>query len=235
MNGLNMKKQILEEKVYYYEDCINRFEELMKIIDELDEMEKSDGISSWLDWTASNDKNFIYGLTKTYDLNTINNMQEPYKSKMLFVYNTIFDSFYNVCKDYAASVGDTDEPNLFPVFNIKKYNVGVGMGSHFDQNDGDVTLRYSFNIYLNDDFKGGEVSFTLSEYKEANMHPSPDLDYEIAVKEKSIDFGVKPKAGSIIIFPSAAPYYHTAHLVKSNFKYMIPGHWIHNNMEMKKR
>lgn len=229
-----MKKQILEEKVYYYEDCIKDFDNLMKTIDELDAMEKEDGISSWLDWTASNDKNFIYGLTKTYDLNAINSMQEPYKSKMLFVYNTIFDSFYDVCKDYAASIGDPDEPNLFPVFNIKKYNVGVGMGSHFDQNDGDITLRYSFNIYLNDDFEGGEVSFTLSEYKEVRMQPSPDLDYEVALKENSVDFGVKPKAGSIIIFPSAAPYYHTAHLVKSNFKYMIPGHWIHNNMEIRK-
>jgi hypothetical protein len=229
-----MKKHILEEKVYYYEDCIKDFDNLMKTIDELDAMEKAEGISSWLDWTASNDKNFIYGLTKTYDLNAINSMQEPYKSKMLFVYNTIFDSFYDVCKDYAASVGDTDEPNLFPVFNIKKYNVGVGMGSHFDQNDGDVTLRYSFNIYLNDDFEGGEVSFTLSEYKEVGMQPSPDLDYDVALKENSVDFGVKPKAGSIIIFPSAAPYYHTAHLVKSNFKYMIPGHWIHNDMEIRK-
>jgi hypothetical protein len=188
-----MKKQILEQKVYYYEDCIKDFDNLMKTIDELDEMEKSEKISSWLDWTASNDKTFIYGLTKTYDLNQIKNMKEPYKSKMLFVYNTIFDSFYEVCKDYAIAMGDLDEPNLFPVFNIKKYNAGVGMGSHFDQNDGDITLRYSFNIYLNDDFDGGEVSFTLSEYKEVGMQPSPDLDYDIALKNNSIDFAVKPK------------------------------------------
>ncbi len=230
-----MKKTILEEKVYYYEDCIKNFEELMKTIDELDEMEKSDGISSWTNWTASNDKNFIYGLTKTYDLSQITAMQEPYKSKMLYVYNTIYDSFYEVCKDYAASMGDTEEPNLFPVFNIKKYRPGVGMGAHFDQNDGDVTLRYSFNIYLNDDYQGGEVSFTLSDYENRHNIVSPELDYDIAIKGNTIDFAVKPKAGSIVIFPSAAPYYHTAHLVKTNFKYMIPGHWIHNNMEMRKR
>jgi hypothetical protein len=115
-----MKKQILEEKVYYYEDCIKNFEELMKTIDELDAMEKSEGISSWKDWTASNDKSFIYGLTKTYDLGQITVMEEPYKSKMLYVYNTIYDSFYEVCKDYAAAMGDLEEPNLFPVFNIKK-------------------------------------------------------------------------------------------------------------------
>jgi hypothetical protein len=132
-------------------------------------------------------------------------------------------------------MGDTEEPNLFPVFNIKKYRSGVGMGSHFDQNDGDITLRYSFNIYLNDDYEGGEVSFTLSDYNNKNNVKSPELDYDIAAKGDTIDFAVKPKAGSIVIFPSAAPYYHTAHLVKTNFKYMIPGHWIHNNMEMRKR
>jgi hypothetical protein len=230
-----MKKTILEEKVYYYEDCINDFENLMKTIDQLDTMEKSDGISSWTDWTASNDKSFIYGLTKTYDLSQITAMEEPYKSKMLYVYNTIYNSFYEVCKDYAAAIGDPEEPNLFPVFNIKKYRSGVGMGAHFDQNDGDVTLRYSFNIYLNDDYEGGEVSFTLSDYKNKNNIKSPELDYDLAIKGNTIDFAVKPKAGSIVIFPSAEPYYHTAHLVKTNFKYMIPGHWIHNNMEMRKR
>ena len=226
-----MNKQIFDEKVYYYEDSIKDFDQLMKTIDDLDKMEEKDNISSWLDWTASNDKEFIYGKTKTYDLNQINNMSEPYKNKMLYVYNTIFDSFYAVCKDYAKSLGDNDEPRLFPTFNIKKYNPGMGMGSHFDQNDGDITLRYSFNIYLNDDYEGGELSFKMSDY---SNKPSTDLDHEVAKNNKSFDFSIKPKAGSIVIFPSAAPYYHTAHLLKSGFKYMIPGHWIHNNMDIKK-
>ena len=51
-------------------------------------------------------------------------------------------------------------------------------------------------------------------------------------RDKMCYFGIKPKAGSVIIFPSSAPYHHTAHLVKSGFKYMVPGHWIHNNMEL---
>ena len=109
-------------------------------------------------------------------------------------------------------------------------NPGMGMGSHFDQNDGDITLRYSFNIYLNDDYEGGELSFKMSDY---SNKPSTDLDHEVAKNNKSFDFSIKPKAGSIVIFPSAAPYYHTAHLLKSGFKYMIPGHWIHNDMPMR--
>jgi hypothetical protein len=72
----------------------------------------------------------------------------------------------------------------------------------------------------------------LSDYKNIGEFPSPDLDYDVAVAKNEIDFGLKPKAGSIIIFPSSAPYHHTAHIVKTGFKYMVPSHWIHNNMEL---
>ena len=229
-----MNKKILEEKVYYYEDGVKNFEELMKTIDELDKLEEESGVSSWFDWTASNDKDFIYGSTKTYDIASINNLEEPYKSKMAFVYNTIQDSFYDVSKDYAEALGDYDEPRLFPTFNIKKYKEGTSMGAHYDQLDGDKTLRYSLVMYLNDDFEGGEISFTMSDYDGIINKTTPHPDYDHPENKDLMDFSVKPKAGSVIIFPSSAPYHHTAHLVKSKFKYMVPGHWIHNNMELHK-
>jgi hypothetical protein len=87
-------------------------------------------------------------------------------------------------------------------------------------------------MYLNDDFDGGEISFALSDYEDVKKVASPDLDYDIAVDKNQIQIGLKPKAGSVIIFPSSAPYYHTAHVVKTNFKYMVPGHWIHNDMPL---
>jgi len=228
-----MEKVILGPKVYYYESGVKDFDQLMKTLEEVTQIESEKGIPSWLDWTASNDKKFIYGVTKAFSPNEFLSMDEPYKSKMSFIYNTVQESFYNVCKDYAEDHKDFDEPNLFPVFNIKKYNTGMGMGPHFDQLDGDKTLRYSLVMYLNDDCEGGEISFKIADYDGILKEKSPDLDYDVAVKEKSIDFGIKPKAGSIIIFPSSAPYHHVAHTVKSGYKYMVPGHWIHNNMQMK--
>lgn len=225
-----MKKNILEEKVYYYEDAIDDLDVLMLTLEELTSLDKENNKETWLPWTASNDKNFIYGKTKSFDMSQIQNFDGLYKEKMVFVYNTIMKSLYNVCKDYAESQGDNDEPNLFPTFNIKIYNTGIGMGSHFDQLDGDKTLRYSLVMYLNDDCEGGEISFTLSDYDGILRKQTPKLDYEEALKDNSIDFGIKPKRGSVIIFPSSAPYHHTAHLVKTGVKYMVPGHWIHNNM-----
>jgi hypothetical protein len=227
-----MNKKILEEKVYYYPDGVRDFKKLMDAINEVDSIELEQGSSLWLDWTASNNKEMIYGVTKAFDLNQINNLQEPIKSKMAFIYSTIMSSFDDVCRDYALAIGDPDEPRLFPVFNIKKYKSGTGMGSHYDQLDGDKTLRYSLVMYLNDDFEGGEISFLLSPYEDVNSVPYPSLDYDVALANNEIAFGVKPKAGSVIIFPSSAPYYHTAHLVKTGFKYMVPSHWIHNNMDM---
>jgi hypothetical protein len=228
-----MKKHVLNEMVHYYEDAVNNFDDVMKAIQELNDLGPTDTIPLWEDWTASNDKTFIYGETQSFDLNQIRNMDEPYRTKSEFIYLNIMQSLYDVCRDYAKSVGDMDEPRLFPVFNIKKYNTGVGMGAHYDQLDGDKTLRYSLVMYLNDDCEGGEISFKLSDYEDHNKVISPDLDYSVAVNNNQIDFGVKPKAGSVIIFPSSAPYYHIAHRVKSGVKYMVPSHWIHNNMDMR--
>lgn len=226
-----MIKTILHDKVYYYEDAVKNFNEVMSSLSELEDVYKNDGKKMWETWTASNDKDHIYGDTMSFNVDFINTLDDLYKDKMLFIYKNIMDSFYSVSKDYAESIGDYETPNLFPTFNIKKYYTGTYMGSHFDQLDGDKTLRYSLVMYLNDDFKGGEISFSLKDYENNDTEIKPNEDYEDELNRKIIDFGIKPKAGSIIIFPSSAPYYHTAHLVKSKFKYMVPSHWIHNNME----
>ena len=222
-----MDKEILEEKVYYYTDAIEDFNNFQKVLKELELLESNEGlnVNLWKDWTSSNDKDFIYGATKTFDINAINRLDGEVAEKSKYIYDAIMTTMYNVCKDYASSLGDFDEPRLFPTFNIKKYNTGMGMGAHFDQLDGDQTLRYSLVMYLNDDCDGGEISFQLKDYDGGwtssdgwvRGAPHVDLDYDIAVADKAIDFGVKPKANSVIIFPAYAPYFHTAHTVKSGF------------------
>lgn len=237
-----MQKEILGEKVYYYTDVIEDYDLFMKTMEELDSEDLSNNVNVWNTWTSSNDKDFIYGETKTFSLDMISKLESPVKEKMQHIYDCVNKAFYDVSKDYAVSLGDFDEPRLFPTFNIKKYYSGMGMGAHFDQLDGDKTLRYSLVMYLNDDCDGGEISFQLKDYSGGwtsssgwvEGAPHVDLDYDLAVKNKSIDFGVKPKANSIVIFPATAPYFHTAHTVKKGFKYMIPGHWIHNDMEFNK-
>lgn len=237
-----MNKEILNEKVYYYTDAIDNFDVFMKTLNELNSMEtfEDSDINLWKNWTSSNDINFIYGQTKRFDIGAIQSLKNEVGEKSEYIYNAVMTTFYNICKDYATSLGDYDEPKLFPTFNIKKYYTGMAMGAHFDQLDGDKTLRYSLVMYLNDDCEGGEISFQLKDYDGGwtstegwvRGAPAVDLDYDIAIKNKSIDFGIKPKANSVIIFPASAPYFHTAHTVKSGVKYMVPGHWIHNDMDL---
>lgn len=226
-----MKKQILEENVYYYEDGVQDFDKLMETLKELEALESANGLISWDDWMSCSGQEYHYGDNKSFDPEEIEKLEEPYKTLKSFIHQTLMNSFIAVCKDYASDKGDNDEPRLFPVLNIKRYHPGTFMGSHFDQLEGDKTLRYSLVMYLNDDHEGGEISFKLSDY-EGLLQGSSHEDYEEAIKTGSIDFGIKPKAGSVIIFPSSAPYHHTAHVIKSGYKYMVPSHWIHNNMEM---
>jgi hypothetical protein len=237
-----MNVQKLDPNVYYYTKVIEDFETFQKTLKELDTLESDidSNVNVWNKWTASNDKNFIYGETKTFDINAINRIENEVGVKSKYIYDVVMKALTDVCKEYALAIGDPDEPRLFPTFNIKKYNTGIGMGAHFDQLDGDQTLRYSLVMYLNDDCEGGELSFQLKDYDGGwnsadgwvSGAPHVDLDYEIAKKDQSIDFGVKPESNSVIIFPAKAPYFHTAHTVKSGAKYMVPGHWIHNHMEM---
>jgi hypothetical protein len=238
-----MNKEMLDPNVYYYTDAIEDFGNFQKVLKDLDSLEQNTDfdVNVWKVWTSSNDKDFIYGETKTFDSNAISRVGGEVAEKSKYVYDAIMTTMYNVCKDYATSLGDFDEPRLFPTFNIKKYNTGMGMGAHFDQLDGDKTLRYSLVMYLNDDCEGGEISFQLKDYDggwtsadgfSKGSAPAVDLDYDISVVNKAIDFGLKPKANSVVIFPAYAPYFHTAHTVKSGFKYMVPGHWIHNNMDL---
>jgi hypothetical protein len=240
-----MNKEVLDPKVYYYTDAIDNFDKFQSTLKELESFESNSetGVNVWNTWTASNDKDFIYGETKTFDINAINKLEGELKEKGKYIYDSVMTTMYDVCKDYATSLGDFDEPRLFPTFNIKKYNTGMGMGAHFDQLDGDKTLRYSLVMYLNDDCEGGEISFQLKDYDggwtssdgfSKGSAPAVDLDYDISVANGAIDFGLKPKANSVIIFPAFPPYFHTAHVVKSGFKYMVPGHWIHNGMDLNK-
>jgi len=107
------------------------------------------------------------------------------------------------------------------------------MGAHYDQQEGDKRLKYSMVMYLNDDYEGGEISFTIKSPDAPIIEGKPSEDFEVAsqMNKELLTVAVKPKAGSIIIFPSSPPYHHTAHLVKSGFKYMVPSHWMFQNID----
>jgi hypothetical protein len=210
-----LKKEILEEKVYYYTDVIENPEDLIKELEQ---------ISEWGEWAACSGKHYVYGTDKTI----IPSSGTPFDGAAVNdkIYNIINDAFQAVARDYAEAQGNFDDPKLFAAMPVKKYMAGTSMGAHYDQQEGDERLKYSLVMYLNDDYEGGEISFTIRDPNGVITGGTPDADFDLSPKD-SYTFAVNPKAGSVIIFPPSPPYHHTAHLVKSGFKYMVPQHWIH--------
>lgn len=86
-------------------------------------------------------------------------------------------------------------------FNILKYEVGGHFGSHYDSYPR-INRCISGLIYLNDDYEGGEIEFVYFNLK------------------------IKPKAGTVILFPPNYPYRHIAHPVTSGTKYSVAT-WYH--------
>jgi hypothetical protein len=209
-----MEREILEEKVYYYTNVI---EDPKRLVDAIE----NDNKDPWGEWMACSGMEYVYGTDKSIS------PADPSDEKNTYIYSTLQKAFDDVARDYAKAQGITEEPKLFPMYPIKKYMAGTFMGAHFDQQEGDERLKVSFVMYLNDDYEGGELSFTIASPEGVLTQPSPESDFAEAEKNGNYTFAIKPKAGSMIVFPPSPPYHHTAHLVKSGYKYMVPQHWIH--------
>jgi predicted 2-oxoglutarate/Fe(II)-dependent dioxygenase YbiX len=86
--------------------------------------------------------------------------------------------------------------------NLLQYTETQKFNSHYD-GDSSSKRMISPILYLNDDYIGGEIEF--------------------------VNFGIKikPKPGSLIVFPSNYAYRHIAHPVTSGTKYAIVT-WVHD-------
>lgn len=188
----------LEENIYYYENVIHETDLLIESINNLDFKKDSYSlISEWKNWYASN-KEYQYGQKKTISYDTPSNNIQINKECYKIIYkikNAIDDTTYN----YALNTNNLDRLNISDDFVINKYFTNTYMGSHVDsEND---NMLFSIVVYLNDNYKGGEIKFPQHNIK------------------------IKPAAGSVIIFPSKNPYYHEPLPVTQGEKYMCPGFW----------
>ena len=102
--------------------------------------------------------------------------------------------------DYAANILKENETEI----GIYKYFEGQSMGPHVDYNEDNNYLEYTIVVYLNDDYEGGELYFN------------------------EFDITLKPKAGSIVMYPSTFPYTHESLKVIKGRKCLITHHWRNN-------
>jgi hypothetical protein len=206
--------------IVYFENVISYPEKLLNIIEELDANSKShSGIPKWNSWGASNDDNYGYGIQKFIDTSkrNLNSDDDLLNKQVLYVVNSLIMAPEMCAKRYAEimrrdvsniqKVDSTPEQIKMGLDYIKvaKYDTGKGMGPHCDAEDPSGTgenLKYSLVCYLNDDYEGGEIYF------------------------KNQDIKIKPKAGSLVLFPSVHPYLHESLPVTKGNKIMFTTHWM---------
>jgi predicted 2-oxoglutarate/Fe(II)-dependent dioxygenase YbiX len=188
------------DKIHYYEDVISDPEYLINLIERSDEfLTEQSGIPKWSKWSASGDTEYVFGYQKRFT----NSVDIDANSDVRRINNILKDAILTASNDY-ANVHSTDIGSLMPL-SISKYSTGKSMGPHVDDYGNGDDPNISVVLYLNDNYEGGEIYF----------------------KEQNIK--IKPKAGSIVIFPSVEPYYHESLPVISGIKYMCPGFWRKTN------
>jgi predicted 2-oxoglutarate/Fe(II)-dependent dioxygenase YbiX len=115
------------------------------------------------------------------------------------------DAINRVQNEIEMFFGRALEDN-FP--GIRRWDVGEFQPLHADGEDPEghpneaFIVDYGAVIYLNDDYQGGEIYFP----------------------EHNIDF--KPKAGTLVFFPSNNMYVHGVREIKSGIRYTAPSFWI---------
>ena len=116
--------------------------------------------------------------------------------------NEFFLSVLSATQWYVKEYGINESIEHAESYNLLRYQTGEEYKAHYDGHSR-MNRAISPILYLNDDYEGGEIEF--------------------------VHFGlkVKPKAGSLFIFPSTYPYSHIAHPVTDGTKYAIVT-WLHD-------
>lgn len=184
---------IYNNQILYAENILCESLDLIELIENTDKLMKSnEAISKWSTWKASGENIFIFGEKKQSDKTYLNQSQDDVK----YIYNKIYYSINQAFELYKNNI----EKNIgkFNEFGVAKYSTGSRMGKHVDVDP----LRENFKetvsgiLYLNDNYIGGEIYFENQE------------------------LFIKPKSGSMVIFPSVPPFFHESKTIEKGIKYI---------------
>ena len=196
----------LEDNIVYFKGVIPNYQEII----DLAEKTSTPAVTAWETWYANGSKS-EYGEIKNLKRKEIKNITDlKEKNNSLFVIDSLTDKMiecsqkyaeiFNIDKqelDFAASVIKNEQTTI----GLYKYFEDAHMGPHVDFNDENDYLAYTIVVYLNDNYEGGELYFN------------------------DFDIKVKPQAGSIMMYPSFAPYTHESLKIQKGRKMLITHHW----------
>jgi predicted 2-oxoglutarate/Fe(II)-dependent dioxygenase YbiX len=184
--------------IYEYE---NIWEDSKKIIAELEkEVSKQDNLFSFIpaDTIDGGGQANKIRTNAHLGLSVVAQQNEWFRQLNNRFYQTLIPTVEHYRRNYMDNI-----PDLFhEPYNLLKYKAGTEYKAHYD---GDTATRRALSpiLYLNDDYTGGELEF--------------------------VHFGlkIKPKSGTLYLFPASFPYAHIAHPVQTGTKYAIVT-WLHD-------
>ncbi len=195
----------------YYKNIINNPSEIIKNIEDLESKREqsqgyfSDSVKPWIAWDYDHGKNektvFCWQkfIPKPEDINKT----DLFYDEQLAISESLFGSLelglnhYFKLYPYAQKNIKSREKTM----HVLKYKESGHLPAHSDHGISSRVL--SALLYLNDDYEGGEITFP------------------------HIGFSQKPKAGSLIFFPSNFVFVHEVNAVTSGTRYALPN-WYHN-------
>lgn len=192
----------LHHQILYWKNVINFPNDFVNFIEKLDLNELSyEIIPKWTEWIASNNNSVKYGYVKNIFIDPRKKIlgTNDVEKKSLYIINTLLMAqeicFERYIKRQGLNINDYYIDS--GILQVKKYNSGQYMGPHCDNYDGHSNLAFSMVTYLNDDYKGGEISF-----------PNHNIT-------------LKPEAGSSIMFPATDPFVHQVFTIESGIRYVM--------------
>lgn len=207
--------EILYDNIVYFEGVVPEVDSVIEKIENL----SSKAVTAWEPWYASSDTNaHVYGEVKFMSKHLLDAESDPQiKQDSEYVISTLVASMEDCAREY-AKIYDIDNDLLdYAVhalnmpgtkYGINKYYENMYMGPHVDWNEFNSDITYTIVVYLNDDYEEGELFFVNPE----------------------INLKIKPKKGSIVMFPSVEPYLHQSCNIPKGRKMLITHHWKNDSI-----
>lgn len=202
--------EILDLGLVYYTNVIENPEVLIDQIENLDkdykEKEyKNTSVKPWTPWTYGDEDNKLMFCWQKFipqidDIKTT----DAYKKEQENISSQLFGALEKTLKHYTTELYPFAEKNIKSreqTMHLLKYDESGHLPAHQDQGVSSRVL--SVLLYLNDNYEGGEIEFKHSDIK------------------------FKPKAGSVLFFPSNFLYVHEVYPVTRGPRYALPN-WYHN-------
>lgn len=198
---IRSKSELLDPNIMYIQNVLKNPYRVIDRLNYTNHLCTDDtSITPWIPWQSMGSQTVVpYGKQKQGYMSSISHSPSALNSIYLDISSAVVKAAKQYEKTTGNSVGGLDQ------MSISVYDPPAAMGPHVDHEGGNsynrVNATVSICLYLNDNYEGGEIAF----------------------RDQGIQ--VKPSAGSAVVFPSSAPYYHESRELVSGNKYLCQTFW----------